>query len=127
MSTPVKLAAVFSDIRSRKDRSLHLGFDTRELGEDAAELMKIQGSECWLIIGPDEHSLDDVEVPTARPDSLTPRKTPAARQRSVMFLYWRQQGGNDVLGSFDGWYSSVIERTIDQWKAKLDQEDRSWS
>ena len=123
MSAPVKLPAIFSGIRSRKDKSYSLSFETRELGGgDAGVLLGMNGAECWLLIAPDD-SLDAVDVPAAKPDSLTPRKSPAARQRSVMFIYWKQQGGGEVLGDFDGWYASVIERNISQWKAKLDSPE----
>lgn len=123
MSTPVKLAAIFSGIRSRKDRSYNLSFDTRELsGDDAATLLKLNQSEGWLLFAPTEDSLDKAEVPEYRPDSAMPRKTPSARQRSVMYLYWKQQGGEQMLGPFDSWYASAIERIIDQYKSKLDTE-----
>lgn len=126
MSTqPVKLPAIFAGIQSKVDGSYKLTFATRELsGADAAVLLGMANKEAWVLVAPAEDSLDDVEVPTARPDSLTPRKSPAARQRSVMFVYFRQQGGESVLGSFDSWYNAVIERGIDMWKAKLDDSGR---
>src|SRR5215212_9603070 len=114
----VKLPAIFSGVKSRKDRSYRLEFDTRELGADAARLLEIHGSECWLLIAPDD-TIEETDVPETKPDSLTPRKSHAARQRSVMYVYWRQQGGEQVLGAFDSWYASVMERNIDQWKSKL--------
>jgi len=118
---PVKLPAIFTGIQSKVDGSYKLTFNTREMsGPDAAVLLGMANKEAWVLIAPDESSLDDVEVPTARPDGLMPRKTPAARQRSVMYLYWRGQGAEAVLGPFDSWYASVLERTISQWKAKLD-------
>jgi hypothetical protein len=121
MSAPVKLPAIFSGIQSKVDGSYKLTFNTRELsGSDAAVLLGMANKEAWVLVAPDENSLEDVEVPTTRPDSLMPRKTPAARQRAVMYLYWRGQGSEPVLGSFDSWYASVIERNIDQWKGKLD-------
>ena len=116
MSQPVKLAAIFSDIRSRKDRTFHLGFDTRELGEDAAQLMRIQGSECWLVIAPDD-SLDSVDVPKARPDSGTGQKTPGQRLRAVLYVLWSQSGRP---GDFEDWYRQKLEGLINQYKAKLD-------
>ena len=75
MSVPVKLPAIFSGIKSRKDRSYRLEFDTRELGTDAAPLLKLHGSECWVLIAPDD-SLDSVDVPNAKPDAGTGQKTP---------------------------------------------------
>jgi hypothetical protein len=123
---PVKLPAIFSGIQSKVDGSYKLTFNTRELsGSDAAVLLGMANKEAWVLVAPDEDVIDSVEVPTEKPDSLTPRKSHAARQRSVMFIYWKQQGGDKVLGSFDNWYGSVMERNIELWKAKLDGEDVS--
>jgi hypothetical protein len=115
----VKLAAVFSGIKSRKDRSFRLEFDTRELKEDAAELLKIQGTECWLLIAPDD-SLDAVDVPKVKPDAGTNQKTPGQRLRAVLFVLWQQIG---KPGDFEDYYRQRLERIIDQFKAKLDGED----
>lgn len=121
MSAPVKLPAIFSGIRSRKDKTLSLTFDTQELtGTDAATLMDMQQSFCALLIAPTAADLEGVDIPDYQPmEGQT--KTPAQRQRGVMFRYWDQQGGDKVLGSFDMWYARVMEATINNWKAKLDQ------
>lgn len=113
----IKLPAIFSSIRSRKDRSFALGFDTRELGADAAELMKIQGTECWLLIAPDD-SLDAVDIPQVKPDTGANQKTPSQRLRAVLFVYWNQLGKPD--GDFENFYRLKVERLVDQYKALLD-------
>lgn len=127
MSDAVTLPAVFSGIQSKVDRSYKLTFNTREMsGEHAAELLRMNMSECWLIVAPSESALDAAEIPDYKPETGAGQKTPAQRQRSVMFIYWKQQGGTAVLGDFDVWYRSVLERSIDQWKAKLDDgEERT--
>jgi len=115
----VKLPAIFSGVKSRKDRSYRLEFDTCELGADAAKLLEIHGSECWLLIAPDD-SLDSVEVPKAKPDSGTNQKTPGQRLRAVLFVLWQQVG---KPGDFEDYYRQRLERIIDQFKAKLDGEE----
>jgi hypothetical protein len=43
MTDAIKLPAIFSGLRTRKDRTLSLTFDTQELaGQDAAALMDMQ-------------------------------------------------------------------------------------
>lgn len=117
----VALPAVFSGIRSRRDRSYSLTFDTRELGgQDAATLLGMQQSECWLLVAPNQDALAQAEVPDYKPDVGMESKPPSKRLRSIMFVYWKQQGGEQMLGDFDGWYARAIERLIDQYKAKLD-------
>jgi hypothetical protein len=119
MSAAVKLPAIFSGVKSRKDRSYRLEFDTRELGADAAELLKIHGSECWLLIAPDD-SLDAVEVPNTKPDVGTGQRTPGQRLRAVLFVTWQQVG---KPGDFEDYYRTRMNRIIDQLKAKLDGEE----
>lgn len=115
----VKLPAIFSGIRSRKDRTFNLSFDTRELGADAADLMKIQGTECWLLISPDD-SLDAIDVPNYKPDAGTGSKTPGQRLRAVLFILWSQSG---KPGDFEDFYRQRMERLIEQYKAKLDGDE----
>jgi hypothetical protein len=120
MSEPIKLPAIFSGIRSRKDKTLSLTFDTQELaGQDAARLMDLQQSYCALLIAPQASDLERAEVPEYRmPEGST--KTPGQRLRAVLYIYHEQQGGEAVLGPFNSWYERVIERYINLWKAKLD-------
>lgn len=116
----VKLPAIFAGIRSRKDRSYSLTFETRELvGQDAATLLTMQQTECWLLIAPDD-SLDSVEVPKAKPDAGVGQKTPGQRLRAVLFVYWTQLG---KPGDFEDFYRGRIERLIEQYKARLDGEE----
>lgn len=119
-AAPVTLPAIFSGIRSRKDKTLSLTFDTQELaGQDAATLMDMQQSYCALLIAPQESDFERAEIPEYRlPEGHT--KTPGQRLRGVMWHYWDAQGGEAVLGRFDAWYERIIEAYINKWKAKLD-------
>jgi hypothetical protein len=120
MSEPVKLPAIFSGIRSRKDKSYSLSFDTRELGgTDAGILLGMNGTECWLLIAPDD-SLDSVDVPRAKPDSGTNQKTPGQRLRAVLFVLWTQSG---KPGEYEDFYRIKLERVIDTIKGRLDAGD----
>lgn len=118
---PVRLPAIFSGIRSRKDRSYALSFDTRELGGgDAAVLLGMQQAECWLFVAPSPDALDSIEVPAAKPDAGVARKTPSQRLRAVIYIYWQQLG---KPGDFEPFYNQKLERLIEQYKAKLDGEE----
>lgn len=113
----LKLPAIFAGIQSKVDRSYKLTFVTRELaGDDAAELLKLNQSECWLLVAPDD-SLDAVDVPKAKPDAGTNQKTPGQRLRAVLFVLWSQSG---KPGDFEDFYRSRLESLIEQYKAKLD-------
>lgn len=114
----VKLPAIFAKAETLNDSSVKLIFATRELGgADTAQLFGMKGTECWLLIAPDETSLDTVAVPTAKPDSGAAQKTPSQRLRAVLFVYFKQLGGS---GDFEDFYRGKLEYLIDQYKAKLD-------
>ena len=118
--TAVKLPAIFAGIQSKVDRSYKLTFATRELsGDDAAVLLRMNQTECWLLVAPDD-SLDAVDVPNAKPDAGAGGKTPSQRLRAVLFVLWTQLGRP---GDFEDFYRSKLDRIIDQYKAKLDGED----
>lgn len=113
----VKLAAIFSGVRSRKDRSYALSFDTRELsGEDAVELLKLHQTEGWLIFSPTE-GIDEQNIPTEKANAGLGSKTPSQRLRGVLFVYWQQLGKQ---GDFEDFYRSKVEMLIDIIKEKLD-------
>lgn len=115
----VRLPAVFSGIRSRKDRSYCLTFDSRELGgDDAATLLNLQQTECWLLIAPSKDAIENADVPEYKADAGLNQKTPGQRLRAVLFVYFEQLGKPG--GDFDTFYRQKLEWLIDQYKAKLE-------
>lgn len=114
---PVKLAAIFSGVKSRKDRSYRLEFDTRELGgEDAAKLLSMQMDEGWLLFAPTS-SIDEKDIPKSNADSGAGGKTPSQRLRAVLFILWSQRGSE---GDFEDYYRRKMESIIDQFKDRID-------
>ena len=119
----IQLPAIFAGIKSRKDKSFRLEFDTQELPPaDAAQLLNLHQAFCALIVAPSEHDLTDVDIPDYKPLEGD-GKSPSKRLRAVMYIYWKQQGGDPVLGDFDTWYSARMNFIIDSWKAKLDSDE----
>jgi len=43
-------------------------------------------------------------------------KTPSERLRSVLFVYWKQEG---ISTPFNAWYETYMEQLISKWKEKL--------
>ena len=110
----VQLPATFSKITSRADRSYKIEFETRELGEDAATLMKLLQSEGWLLFSPNE--LQEADVPDEKADSMTGQRTKSQRLRGVIFKIWDSRGSN---GSFETFYQNYMETIISQLKEKI--------
>lgn len=114
---PVKLAAIFSGIKSRKDRSYRLEFDTRELGgEDASKLLEMRMDEGWLLFAPTS-SIDEKDIPKSQADSGANGKTPSQRLRAVLFIAWSQKGSE---GDFEDYYRRKMEMIIEQFKERLE-------
>lgn len=114
---PVKFAAIFSGIKSRKDRSYRLEFDSRELGgEDAATLLNMQMTEGWLLFAPTDE-IDNTHIPEERANAGVGMKTPSQRLRAVLFRLWEQAG---KPGQFEDYYRSKMEIVIDRFKENLE-------
>lgn len=122
MSAPVKLPVIFSGIRSRVDRTYTLSFSTREMtGESAADLLRMQQDECWLLIAPSEKDIDNAEVPQDKPEVGMTSKTPSQRLRASLFVLYKQAGIQD---DFESYYRTQMERFIDVVKSNLDSGER---
>lgn len=120
----VVVPAIFTKAETLKDNGVKLIFATRELrGDEASTVFGLINTECHLAIATSEDELAKAEIPNEKPD--TGQKSPSERLRAIQFIFWRQQGGSAVLGEFDTWRTSVMNRYIDSWKAKLDAEDRN--
>jgi hypothetical protein len=117
MNAPVSLPAIFAGIRSRKDKSYRLEFDTQELPpEDAAQLLALHQAYCALIVAPSEADLADIDIPDVAPNPNA-RKTQAQRIRGVLFVWWKQLGSS---GDFEDFYRQQTERIIETVKSRLD-------
>ena len=102
-----------ASISARRDKSLRFSTETCELSDEhRAAFLALQGSSCRMLIEPMEADEEPVEV-----KSTKEQKTPSSRLRSVLFVYWKQQGSP---GDFSTYYEASVEKVISQVKAKLD-------
>jgi hypothetical protein len=112
-----KVPAIFTGIKSRKDRSYSLTFETREFsGSDAAELLALQQTEGWLLFAPTD-DIDEAVIPAEKANAELGSKTPGQRLRGVLFILWQQTGKGE---DFEDFYRKKMEAIIDQVKARLD-------
>lgn len=110
----LKLPAYFSGFSSRSDGSGGLRFGTNELSsEDFAALQTHLNLFGWLVFS--ENQLQDSEIPKEKIEDKS--KAPSKRLRSVLYLYFIQQGGKKE--NFETWYSKRLETLIDEYKEKL--------
>lgn len=101
-------------ISSRQDGSVTVRFTTAELRpSEAGALIQYHGKAARIAIFPHEGEPEEkIDVKTERD-----QKTPSQRLRSVIFLWWKQEGQE---GSFNDFYDRKIELMIDGVKKKLD-------
>lgn len=103
----------------RKDRSATIKFTSmRELTKEEREILLEAGvsdEQGWLLWSPNKLQLTDIPD---RP-AMDEKKSPAERQRAVLFLQWKQKGQQ---GSFEEYYSDRMSKIIDHLKSQLEQD-----
>ena len=112
---PVQL----NPISRRKDRSVKLSFETRELRPDEIlSLMTFEGSEMWLLLASQEAEIDDRELPNTKPELGI--KSRSERLRDVIFVWFKQCVADQTfIGDFETFYNQKLESIIDGVKTKL--------
>lgn len=116
----IKLAATLEAIKTLKDGSFKITFESQELPpEEGAALLNLRRSMGWLIYA----SMDagQVEIPNEPPAEFKADKTPSQRLRGVLYIWWEQAGKKET---FDAFYRAKIETIIGWVKDKLEADKR---
>jgi hypothetical protein len=117
----IKLPAQLNPISRRKDRSVKLSFETRELTpSETMTLMSLEGVEGWLVYAPNDSDIDDSDVPNAKAEVGI--KSASERLRAVIFIWFKQETEKgSYVGLFDTFLKEKMEKIIEGVKSKLDQ------
>lgn len=116
----IEIPCILKNISHRADRSIGLRIDLPELPSDKVVwFVEHLHTNMMMILAPYGVPHDQVEVESLDA-SFEEQKSPQQRLRSVMYVYWKQQGGKDKLGEFNAWYVSRMEQTIEKWKSLLE-------
>lgn len=115
----ILLPAILNPLSRRKDKSVKLSFETRELSPDETlALMSLEGSEMWLCMSPEEK---EAEVPENIESVELGEKTVGQRMRSVIFILYKQEvEKGKYVGIFDNFYKERMEKLIQLLKDKID-------
>lgn len=118
LNMKVILPSVLNPISRRKDRSVLLKFDTRELSpEETLSLMALEGTEGWIQFSPNQ---EFEEVPNENAETDT--KSPSERLRAVMYILYKQAiKKGKFVGLFQTYYDGHMEKIIDQLKEKIEE------
>ena len=116
----ILIPATFASIRSRKDRTLSLSFDTGEVPPaTAGSLFDMQNKAVYLAVKPTEFNAAEAEeLEGLESDFIDDKKkTPSRRLRAVLYLLWQQD--NECRDDFRDFYAAKMEKVIEHFKGKL--------
>lgn len=111
------LPAIIHPPTIRKDGSISLKFDSRELSaEEYMTIMGFRNTEGWVAFSPNDDGIPDLPEERAEVDT----KTPSERLRAVMYVWYKQETeANSFLGTFDAFRNEKMEKIIETVKTKL--------
>lgn len=112
------LPAIINPPSIRKDGSISLKFDSRELSaEEYMIVMGFRNTEGWLAFCPNDDGIP--ELPKGRADVEI--KTPSERLKDVLFVWYKQSTERgEFVGTFETFRVEKMERIIDGVKSKLE-------
>ena len=114
MITPIP--SYIKKITTLKDKSLQLVVETQDLTpETKTYLFEMHDSYGWMIYFKNAPKLEDIQVPEGNAPENKEGKSPAQRLHAVLFVLWKQSGGQ---GDFDFFYKQEMEKIIDGVKEK---------
>ena len=113
----VILPAVLNPVSRRKDRSVKLSFETRELGTDEIlSLMALEGNEMWIALAPNQDEIPDIPTERAEVDE----KTASERLNAVLYVWFKQETERGkFVGTFESFRKDKMESIIEGVKKKL--------
>jgi len=115
----ITLPVQLQPISRRKDRSVLLKFETRELyPEEVLTMMSMEGSEGWLLFSSND-DIKEEEIPEANAELES--KSQSQRIKAVLYkLYIHESNKGTYLGTFENYYKIKTEKYIEHLKSKLD-------
>ena len=112
--TVVKLEATLTQIRTLRDKSVRIQFDTQELfPEQASALFQLRDQFGFLGFA---NFPTELEVPES-PKAPNIKKTKSRRLRGAIYRLWEQTGKNE---EFEDFYNYQMEVFIECIKERLD-------
>ena len=108
----VLLPAMFDNLTLRKDGSVSLKFDTRELsGEEIQALLGYRNTEGWL-----QFSQNNEFKAPPKENAKTDMESPSERMRDVIYALYKDRNAD---GTFETFYATWMEKLIEVLKQKF--------
>lgn len=117
--TNIILPVQLNPISRRKDRSVKLSLETRELQpSEILALMALEGAEMWAMLSHQSENLTHESLPNAKPELGI--KSRSERLRDVIFIWYKQSVKEQTfVGDFETFYNIKFDSIIDGVKTKL--------
>lgn len=114
------IPAILESVRSLKDRTWKVTFETNELTPDQSASINENLSQFgYLAFKRDEFKTDEIKILTdLKADFEIEKKTPGQRLRAVLYKNWEQK--NEGYKEFSRYYEFQMEKIIEHFKGKLD-------
>jgi len=114
------IPAILESVRSLKDRTWKIGFETNELSpEQSACINENLRQVGYLAFKRDEFKTEEIKILTdLKADFEIEKKTPGQRLRAVLYKSWEQK--KEGFEEFSRYYEFRMEKIIEFYKAKLD-------
>ena len=114
----ITLPVQLNPISRRKDRSVKLSYETRELTpSETMSLMALKGAEGWLVFSPTEEESLNADIPTTKPE--LGQKTPSERLRGIIYVHYKQAvEDGKYIGLADTFYQEQMTKIIEGYKLK---------
>jgi len=113
----ILLPATINPPRFRKDGSVALSFESRELSADETHIiLSMRNSEGWVCYAENE---DEIQIPEEKAE--IDEKTPSERLRNTLYVYFKQESdAGRYVGNFSAFRREKMEKFIDIVKSKLE-------
>lgn len=112
------LPAMINPPTIRKDGSIKLSFDSRELSpEEYMIVMGFRNCEGWLAFSPNDEGIPELPKGRAEVDM----KTPSERLKDVLYVWYKQSTEKGkFVGTFEAFRTEKMETIIEGVKSKLE-------
>lgn len=108
----ILLPAMFDNLSLRKDGSVNLKFDTRELsGNEITKILGYRNTEGWL-----QFSQNNEFKAPPKENAKTDNASPSERMRDVIYALYKDR---NVEGTFETYYATKMEQLIELLKTKF--------
>jgi len=116
----ITLPVQLNPISRRKDKSVKLSFETRELTPtETMTLMSMEGEEGWIVFSSNQ-DIKEEDIPQVNAELET--KSQSERIRAVLYkLYLQETKKLAFVGSWESFYKEKTEKVIEKYKSLIDE------